>query len=77
MNKIGLLLSICCFMAIVSRSANADLLNKLKGTSNDLISKVNNICLLDDNCNKDFSTINNYCCSGQCCNFVQYIFRNE
>ncbi|CAF0916439.1 unnamed protein product [Brachionus calyciflorus] len=36
-----------------------------------------NVCLSNDNCNKDFFNLNNYCCTISCCNWFEYVFRND
>ena len=36
-----------------------------------------NGCVMNDQCFENPLSINNLCCSLQCCNAVTYIFRNE
>ena len=33
-------------------------------------------CLIDEDCNR-FLKLDNYCCSYQCCNIINYVNRNE
>lgn len=33
-------------------------------------------CLVDEDCNR-FLKLDNYCCSYQCCNIINYVNRNE
>lgn len=57
----------------------ANLLDRLKTKADDTARVFSNICVLSDNCNRDFFNLNNYCCllKAQCCNMVDYIFQNE
>jgi len=42
-----------------------------------VVNVIENACILDENCFKSFISLNNYCCTFQCCNMISYIFRNE
>ena len=57
--------------------SSAGLLDDIKQSSNNILDSVSNLCVTSDGCNKNFFTVNNYCCTGRCCNFVQYIFNND
>lgn len=54
----------------------ADFLNKLQKSAEDTAKSVSNICIINDNCYKEFLTVNNYCClrKAQCCNMFDYVF---
>jgi hypothetical protein len=42
-----------------------------------VVNVIENVCILDDNCFKSIVSLNNYCCTFQCCNIISYVFRNE
>lgn len=50
----------------------------LQVNANEIIQIISNLCILDENCNKEFFALNNYCClnKGQCCHMFDYIFKN-
>jgi len=84
-----LLILISCLIAVVNTQAEEIAVAKeiYEGakTGVQIAKKVNelysNACFNDDQCfdgtEKNILTINNFCCSFQCCNMVTYIFRNE
>ena len=42
-----------------------------------VVNVIENSCIFDDDCFKSIVSLNNYCCTFQCCNIVSYVFRNE
>ena len=76
------------FTLVCQSSAETNILDQLKETGNQLQKEVQNkieqteICATDEGCNRNFFSINNYCCSqllvaGTCCNWYKYVTRNE
>lgn len=61
-------------------SGDDGLLSKLQKTGEKAAKTLSNTCLLNDQCYKDFLTLDNYCCMKtlpQCCNVFDYIFSGE
>jgi hypothetical protein len=81
--KNNLLCPSLCFIVLVvtlscSQQVNsASILDDLKSASNSLAGTVSNICLSSDGCNKEFFNLKNYCCTGQCCNYINYVFQQS
>lgn len=72
----ALVVVVAVIMLSMSGTADGDLLNKLQNKVDDAAKVISNVCLLNDNCYKDFITLDNYCClnKAQCCNVFDYIF---
>jgi len=68
-------------------SAETNLLDQFKDKSDQLKKDVQNaidqtsVCMTDESCNKNFFSVNNYCCEvlalGTCCNWYKYVTRND
>ena len=65
-------------------SAETNLFDQITETGTQLQNKLDQteVCVTDEGCNKNFFSINNYCCNqlvvaGTCCNWYKYVTRNE
>jgi hypothetical protein len=86
MNQIYLLLLASCTL-FAYHTAHADLIDQISKGAENLKNKVSdmtksdsfdlNVCVTNDNCNKSFFKLQNYCCGLQCCDWFTYVFRDK
>ncbi len=62
-------LVVCCALA-----NGAGILEDLEKSSIGVVNTIENLCAFHSNCNNEFLKLNNYCCQGQCCNIIQFVF---
>ena len=89
MHKLTVLAIVFAAFACVAHVAQADILDSLsKGLENvkDVVNEkvksatensVLDVCITNDNCNKSFFKLRNYCCGMQCCDWFTYVFRDK
>ena len=63
------------------------LLDSLNKGAKEISNKVNDltksdgidlgVCITNDNCNRSFFKLQNYCCGLQCCDWFTYVFRDK
>ena len=70
-------------LVLVLIMANRLILNGEAGHVDSFVNEVsdlimnNPVCLINDNCFKTSTNLDNYCCVMLCCNMFQYIGRNK
>ena len=82
-----LLLASCALFAALPSTTRADLMDQISKGAENLKNKVSdmtksdsfdlNVCVTNDNCNKSFFKLQNYCCGLQCCDWFTYVFRDK
>ena len=79
--KYLLLLSIVLYLSLANSrvEAQSSFLDKVGDKIKETAKEIAGVCVIDDNCNKNFFELNNYCClnKAQCCDWFSYVFRNE
>jgi hypothetical protein len=77
---VTLILLVCIDLADKKQQTSASILDDIKAKTNEVVKTVTSVCLVHDNCNKNFFDLNNYCCfskSVQCCDYITFVFQNE
>ena len=66
-------------LVLVLIVANVLILNGEAGNVDSFVNEVSGlpVCLINDNCFKTSTNLDNYCCVILCCNMFQYIGRNK
>ena len=87
MHKQLLVLLVVCSLAALPATTRADLMDKMSKGVENLKNSVNDVikgdgidlgvCVTNDNCNKSFFKLQNYCCGLQCCDWFTYVFRDK
>lgn len=84
-HKTGFIICLLC-LALAPTALSVDSLSdlvknlspsKLTETLGIAKENIDNTCLINSQCNKGFFTLRSYCCALQCCDLLQYTFKNE